>query len=185
MKRRSSTIGFFAILLTYLGIHCVLWLKDRPDHVTTHDLQLEQGISRMAVVCLLVGFIGSVTFLVSRFRNNAGVSQEQISPALKVLAIGAVLLSLSGFALGFSVPRANPMPSSRDNCRNNLRLINGAIRQYADKEHLPTNAVVTTEQLLPFLPGMRLPKCPVGGIYTFGPVENAPKCSVPGHSLPY
>jgi len=80
-------------------------------------------------------------------------------------------------------PAVQPPQSEQNACVNNLREIDSAVQQFALEYKLSTNDVVTAEQIVPYLRSGQLPRCPSGGTYTFGPVTNAPSCSIPGHTL--
>ena len=69
-------------------------------------------------------------------------------------------------------------------CLNNLRMIEAAMQQAALENHLTITNVITAEQLLPYLPGHKLPQCPSGGTYTFGSLAEIPSCSISSHVLP-
>ena len=72
-------------------------------------------------------------------------------------------------------------------CINNLRLIDGAIQEWA-LEHNKTNGPVTWNDVLPYLgregTNTPLPHCPSGGTYTLHNIEDPPTCSIRGHALP-
>jgi alanyl-tRNA synthetase len=67
-------------------------------------------------------------------------------------------------------------------CINFLRQIDGAKQQWALENQKPANALVTPENLLPYIKAM--PTCPAGGVYTLNQVGLHPICSIPGHVLP-
>jgi hypothetical protein len=65
-------------------------------------------------------------------------------------------------------------------------LIDAAKQTWASKENKTTNDVPTWDDLKPYLRIQGLPKCPDGGIYTIGRLDEMPRCSIggPRHSLP-
>src|SRR5580704_18275031 len=78
-----------------------------------------------------------------------------------------------------------PNTSPQNACINNLRLIDGAKQAWALANN-KTNGPVTWNDISPYL--SRVSKggtlrCPSGGTYTLGNVEEAPKCSIAGHAL--
>ena len=75
---------------------------------------------------------------------------------------------------------------NRDACINNLRLIDGAIIQWALENGKPNGTTPKASDLLPYLPNGKLPACPDGGRYTLHAVGSTRQetCSVPGHELP-
>ena len=70
-----------------------------------------------------------------------------------------------------------------NSCINNLRQIDGAIQQWALEHQKPPKSLVTAQDVTPYLKD-GFPKCPAGGTYTLGTVEQIPICSIPGHALP-
>jgi hypothetical protein len=72
----------------------------------------------------------------------------------------------------------------KNRCQMNLRMIQSAKRMWAMKYHKQNTDIPTLYELVPFLPGRRLPECPDGGTYEFNSVRNAPTCSYPDHQLP-
>jgi hypothetical protein len=102
---------------------------------------------------------------------------------IKNLIIAATLITVASF-----VVRAIPafdrarMTSADNACINNLRQIDGAKTEWALEHHKTTNDVPTWADIQPYC-GREFPRCPQGGIYTIGRVDEAPKCFHPGHVL--
>jgi len=69
-------------------------------------------------------------------------------------------------------------------CNINLFVIKNAKRAWASLNHKPSTAIPTEDDLLPFLPGQKLPVCPSGGDYTLGGLNEDPTCSLPEHVFP-
>jgi hypothetical protein len=72
-------------------------------------------------------------------------------------------------------------------CICNLRLIDSAEQQWGLERHKSTNDIPTWDDLRPYLGSEKnfpLPVCPNGGTYRLGRLEEKPKCSFPGHTLP-
>ena len=69
-------------------------------------------------------------------------------------------------------------------CRVQLRMIELAKRNWALRNHKQTNDIPTLYELVPYLPGRRLPVCPSGGTYEFKAIGENPTCSIPEHQLP-
>ncbi len=72
----------------------------------------------------------------------------------------------------------------KNRCQMNLRMIQSAKRIWAMKYHKQTTDIPTLYELVPYLPGRRLPVCPSGGTYEFNEVGQNPTCSFPDHQLP-
>jgi hypothetical protein len=85
-----------------------------------------------------------------------------------------------------AAPTPAPPPidpeAGRNACINNLRIIDAAKQQCASEHNLKVTETVTADQLAPYLKGT--PQCPLGGVYTVGPIGFKPTCSIPGHVLP-
>jgi hypothetical protein len=69
-------------------------------------------------------------------------------------------------------------------CINNLRQIEGAKQQFGLENQRPAGALVSTDDLAPYLPNKTVPACPAGGVYTLSPVGLNPICNIAGHVLP-
>ena len=95
------------------------------------------------------------TFAARRRQSRAGFTLVEISVVMGAMITMAVL-GISG--LNYQRARA-----AGDNCGVNLRLIQEAKR--CALEENPTLTTFTTAQLLPYLPGGTMPKCPGGGTY--------------------
>jgi hypothetical protein len=96
---------------------------------------------------------------------------------LVVLSVGAAALILPG-ASGGRCKETSP----KNACINNLRQIDGAKEQWALETHQPTNAPVIVSAVNQYIKGGG-PKCPQGGTYTYGNIDQPPRCSISGHSL--
>ena len=66
-------------------------------------------------------------------------------------------------------------------CKLRLRMIYEAKQHWAERNQKPGADTPTWEDLRPYLRGA-VPKCPSGGVYTIGRVDELPKCSIPGHA---
>ena len=73
-----------------------------------------------------------------------------------------------------------------NSCINHLAQIDGAKQQWAKDNNKNANDVPTWNDLGPYMGRGRdsmILVCPDGGIYTLARVQEAPKCSIPGHVL--
>jgi hypothetical protein len=80
-----------------------------------------------------------------------------------------------------------PNTGPKNNCINNLRLLDAAEQQWALENNKTNSEVPTWSDLKGYLGrgGMVvILKCPLGGKYTLVPVTSKPTCSYPGHVLP-
>jgi hypothetical protein len=72
----------------------------------------------------------------------------------------------------------------RNQCINNLRIMDGAKQQWAVENHKSANDIPRIEDVAPFCKNGVFPKCPQGGTYTIGRVDEDPTCSILDHKLP-
>src|SRR6266700_2655663 len=98
-----------------------------------------------------------------------------------VFLVGVVVFS----SCGCSWPIRNNHETPKNTCINNLRLIDGAKQMWSLENSKTNSDVPTWADLQSYLgrPGNALPKCPSGGIYALGAINNLPTCSIPGHVL--
>ena len=72
--------------------------------------------------------------------------------------------------------------SPRNACINNLRRIDGAKEQWALENHIESGALAIPKEVNAYIKGGG-PKCPDGGSYTYGKVDEPPRCSIKEHTL--
>jgi hypothetical protein len=72
--------------------------------------------------------------------------------------------------------------SARAQCITNLRQIDGAKEQWALENKAKLGDGVPAKDLARFIKG-GMPHCPDGGVYSIGPIDVLPRCSIPAHSL--
>ena len=68
-----------------------------------------------------------------------------------------------------------PRTSSQNACIHNLRQIDGEINEWALEQGRTNGTIVTEDDLKPYIKldaHGNIPKCPDGGIYTYGKVGN-------------
>jgi hypothetical protein len=109
---------------------------------------------------------------------------EEPRPILKVAIAFAWLAVLAAIAIPNFIREPNTSP--KNECINNLRQIDGAIQQWALENNKTNSDIPTWTDLKGYLGRgeTEIPKCPLGGTYTLGPVGDKPRCSVAGHGLP-
>jgi hypothetical protein len=111
------------------------------------------------------------------------------------LAIGGLVTGYAGIALipvvlllaAIAVPnfvRARDV-AMMNQCRSNLRMLDGAKQQWALEHGKRSESVPTAAELAPYLKqgGGTMPICAKGGIYQLNAVSQSPTCSIPGHQL--
>ncbi len=114
-------------------------------------------------------------------------------PGSQVL-VGFCVAVLVGFALMLNHPakvaewgaRLFGWKTPKDQCIMNLKQIDGAVQQWAlENRKLATDPYSLMDtNLLSYLRGSVLPRCPLGGRYTAASEINViPTCTAPGHTL--
>jgi hypothetical protein len=100
----------------------------------------------------------------------------------KILSWLGFSAAIAAFLLGGSnAPHSTSSPKHA--CINNLRQIDGAKEQFALENKLSAGARVTEIEVAQYLKGQTVPKCPSGGKYSLGKIDEPPGCSVRGHTL--
>lgn len=84
---------------------------------------------------------------------------------------------------GYSSQPMTLAEAQREECIDNLRLIDAAKQQWAIDKNKRLNSAPSVLDLLPYLPD-GFPVCPSGGKYTIHSVSTSPSCSFPGHAMP-
>jgi len=80
------------------------------------------------------------------------------------------------FLFSFGGPHSGPNPEAW--CYNNLRKIDAAKYQLAEKNNLTNGTVVTSEQISPYIEGgFASLKCAEHGQYVINPIGTEPRCS--------
>jgi prepilin-type N-terminal cleavage/methylation domain-containing protein len=103
-----------------------------------------------------------------------------------------IVVAIIGLLVAIAIPNfVKARTASQTNaCINNLRQIDGAIRQWALEKKVAANATITHADVSPYL--RNDPVCPAGGnstfarTYTVTDVETEPSCNVvpDQHMLP-
>ena len=132
-----------------------------------------QLIPRLAILALIVSAPAIIGFIVMR-RGRSRV--------YFILGLACSLLLLA-IALPSVVP-ARPI-AERNSCIAYLKILADAKRSWAGETKQTPTAVPSSSDLLPHLHNGFMPTCPGGGAYTFGTVNEAPRCSLHalGHAL--
>ncbi len=112
----------------------------------------------------------------------------QASSAIVVMQENTRRLAAQSAAPVSGQATAAPDPESAKNaCVNNLRLIDSAKQQWALEFKKTADDIPIEDDLQPYLGrGQKgeMPICPLGGVYSFGPIKEAPRCTIAGHVLP-
>ena len=68
-------------------------------------------------------------------------------------------------------------------CKANLRAFRGAIAQFSFQGRKSEDHDVSMDDLVEYLSGKRIPKCPSGGVYEVTIVGEDATCSIEAHTL--
>lgn len=99
-----------------------------------------------------------------------------------LFSFGLVLILIPIIVITAAVLAAREKAQSF-NCINNLRQINAAKHQWALENEKTETDIPTAEEIMPYLKGNILPKCPTGGEYIIGEIRIDPTCSRKGHAI--
>ena len=99
------------------------------------------------------------------------------------LVVGAC--SLVGLAMLLPHIISPKMVRSQASCLTELRMIDGAKQEWAREHHKSTNDIPTWSDLAEYFSRREIPRCPAGGSYTIGRVDQLPRCSFPEHGTNY
>jgi hypothetical protein len=123
---------------------------------------------------------GTITWTSRNMEINPGLSADDFNYPVPA-GVRLVRMPVAANA----TTQANALEvQQRNACINNLRQIDAAKNEFALEKGKANGAVVTEDDLKPYLPGGNFPKCPSGGTYTIGKVGENVTCSIPGHVLP-
>ena len=111
-----------------------------------------------------------------------GVANGNQHPG-RLLAVGGVVPM--GIVSAIAIPNfVKARQTSQQNaCISNLRLIDGAKKQWALEMKKTDSDIPARADVEPYLRKNQLPPCPAGGTYTLNRVGVLPECSVAGHGL--
>jgi hypothetical protein len=100
-------------------------------------------------------------------------------------SIGLAIAILVLMVGGFNVYRARTVKVYQP-CVNNLRIIQSSKEQWGLEYHKTPTDLPSWEDIRPSFTRQQVPKCPAGGTYTIGRLNETPRCSIGGqeHSLP-
>lgn len=141
----------------------------------------------VALICLLSIF--SLATKVKSFPRRMNYEQGQVYYRMSALFLCSVVLTgMAGIALTipvliiFTPEHVHSITSGKNACINNLRQIDGAKEQWAHENAIEGKPDVSLSQIAPFLTNPN-PKCPKGGVYAIGKIDDPPQCSIAGQTL--
>ena len=97
-----------------------------------------------------------------------------------------IVVAIIGLLAAIAIPSfAKARGTARKNdCINNLRLIDAAQEQIMMDQDLADGATIEDTAIQEYMRGGSIPTCPAGGTYTKGTAGTAPSCDETGHVLP-
>jgi hypothetical protein len=148
------------------------------------------GILSLTCFTILTGIPGVICghMALSRIKQSAGALSGH-GLALAGLITGYIGIAFTVFTLPLMMAIAIPNfvkareTAQKNQCINNLRMIDAAKNQWALENHKQATDTPTESDLLPYLKGHQFPQCPAGGTYTINQDSDAPTCSVTNHVL--
>ncbi|HEY1172317.1 MAG TPA: hypothetical protein VGH19_13165 [Verrucomicrobiae bacterium] len=105
-------------------------------------------------------------------------------PAKILIAAGATLTVPIIAGMAFPAFAKGREKAQQNVCIANLKMIDGATQQWALETRKTDKSRVNLQAVAKYLKNGVLPTCPNNGTYSVTIVEEAPKCSHPGHALP-
>jgi len=182
-KEPSSTNRFTLRLSDGSSIVCRPKLETIPLKTSFADIQIPlQRIenlkmdpkSKTATLLLMNG---------DKLQGECSLTDLTVSSALGDLKIAMVFITELATTVQ-KAPVISDSPAKRQQCINNLRLIDHAKQQLATASQTMTdNYVPGMDELTPYLKGNAKLTCPAGGTYTINAITSNPVCTVPGHVL--
>jgi hypothetical protein len=154
------------------------------------------GILSVVLLPICIGLVFAIPAVIcghiahGRIKRSCGALK---GPSLAGLITGYVSIGLAIFIIPLMAAIAFPnFAKARDiaqknQCINNLRMIDGAKQQWALENKKTSEAVPTAEDINKYLPnGVSFESlhCAKEGTYTIGKVGEPPTCSIPQHQLP-
>jgi len=170
-KNKNSGLAIWSLVLGILGLLFLL-------------LCVGPLFAIPAVIC------GHIAY--GRIKRSAGALEGQ-GMALAGLITGYLTIGLAVFFIPMMAAIAIPNfvkardTAQKNQCINNLRLIDGAKQQWALENNKTANDIPTGHDLDKYLTrGFTFESlhCLKGGTYTINKVGEPPTCSVPEHQLP-
>jgi hypothetical protein len=137
-------------------------------------MQKQDRTTLLRLIGFLVGVLVAVVALRGRESASAGAGARN--------GTGNVFVNLMEH-LGF-LPARRCAGSPRNGCIAQLKQIDGAKAVWALENKKLITDVPTATDLYGTNAYIRdEPKCPLGGKYVIGSVQQKPRCSIPGHTL--
>lgn len=149
-----------------------IWLVRLPYRLDPFTFKLSRLVA-LAVVVLFV--LGLVVGVAEAFR-----SKDKLAFWFSIAGVLGAAAGLILFATSYV--GAHATTSAENQCINNLRELDRVVEQIAMEQNLKPGTRVPESEILRRADSKNL-KCPEGGIYSYGVIGEAPKCSMPGHTV--
>ncbi len=107
---------------------------------------------------------------------------SKLARNLIVLGLALGVWGMSFFFIGDS--KSDSDDPTREVCHANLGQIQRAKQKWASDNHKPGSALPTVDDLKPYFPNQRIPRCPGLGSYVINAVADPPHCSITTHTYP-
>ncbi|MCX7007827.1 MAG: DUF4190 domain-containing protein [Kiritimatiellaeota bacterium] len=164
-QKKTAGIAITSLVLGIIGL-LTFWL-----------LGLGMLCALPAVICGHIGYL--------RVKTSAGaLAGDRLALAGLITGYIGTALSAVIIPLTLIINVGSGPPKPQNYCQNNLRLLAGARRDYAEDN---SNAVATSMTQLVGSNAyiIKTPVCPAGGTYTLPPrLGDRPSCSIHGKLLP-
>jgi len=178
IKKHNSwlafSVGLGAALFSILGV-CELFLtKHYPYRINYQQENTLDEITYTTLGLILAGIFCGVVSLCFNYRKSRWFVKAGFFLCITLSAISFALILPSG---------VHSVLTAKTICINNARNIESAKAEWAHNIGATNGAEVTWNDIAPFLKN-GLPKCPEGGTYQLGRVDEPVLCSIANHRLP-
>lgn len=176
--KKNDFITSCGILFASVGL--LLWVYLLTITPTSQPARLSfvQRLHIVGLLCFSGGLVCALTAIAQNKLHTASVNPRRDQIALLV---GVV--SLLGLFCSFGLTGGKGIAvSSVNTCVNNLRALEKTTEEIALERHLERGAIVSEAEIARRFDG-KIPKCPEGGIYSYGVVGKPPSCSLPEHTV--
>ena len=165
-----------APLFTLIGAAGYFSLLQYPYRID----YIQQAAFNKITVLTLTSLTGGILCGLVAF----GSYRKKPCSLVKAVSFGCILLATGGLVMSFSTPSlgVKSVLTAKSICINNTRQIEAAKSGWAQKHGATNGTEVTWNEIASYLTN-GFPKCPEGGNYELGKVEEPVTCSNPKHQI--